>query len=243
MLNKFGEAIDLLFSNSILLTSIILTVWLPGNLLVSYLTYNVFGQEEILRQIRITMVFESIFGPIYIGAMIYALSRIKQGQRPAYSEAIFVGLRNWGRLFVAQLIAGVLILLGLIVFIVPGILLFVRYAFLNPAVVLEGVDAGAARRRSAELTSGIRWQIFGAGILFLVAFAILSILIYLPLGFFPELDTMATNVFVECVLDVAFSVIQIVMFLYYWETAGEKRLELEIDESVSGKGIRPSIVK
>lgn len=243
MLNKFTEAIDLLFSNSILLSSIILTVWLPGNLLVSYLTFNVFGQEEIFRQFRITMMFESIFGPIYVGAMIYALSRIKQGQRPTYSEAIVVGLRNWGKLFVAQLIAGILILLGLIVFIVPGIVLLVRYAFLNPAVVLEGATPGEARRRSTELTSGIRWQIFGAGILFLVAFAVLSILIYMPLGFFPELDTMATSVVLDCVLDVAFSVIQIVMFLYYWETAGEKRLELEIEESVSDPGIRSPIVK
>ena len=232
MLNKFGEAIDLLFTNNILLSSIILTVWLPGNLLVGYLTYNVFGQGEILRQLRITMMFENIFGPIYIGAMVYALSRIKQGQPPTYSEAILVGLRNWGRLFIAHLIAGVLILLGFIVLVVPGIMLLVRYALLDPAVILEGAAPGEARRRSTELTSGIRWQIFGAGLLFLVGFTVLSILIYLPVEFFPELDTMATNVVLDCVLDVAFAAIQIVMFLYYWERAGEKRLELATEELV-----------
>ena len=232
MLNKFGEAIDLLFTHSILFSSIILTVWLPGNLLVSYLTHNVFGQGEVLRQFRITMMFENIFGPIYIGAMVYALSRIKQGQPPTYSEAILVGLRNWGRLFIAHLIAGLLILLGLIVLVVPGIVLLVRYALLDPAVILEGAAPGEARRRSAELTSGIRWQIFGAGLVFLAGFAVVSILIYLPVEFFPELDTMATNVVLDCVLDVAFAVIQIVMFLYYWERAGEKRPELATEELV-----------
>jgi len=222
MLNKFGEAARLLSANAILFSSIILTIWLPGNLLLNYLTFNVFGGEEILRQVQITMLIESIFGPIYIGAMIHALSRIKEEQRPTYSEAILVGLRNWGRLFVAQFVAGLLIVLGLIALVVPGIVLLVRYALLAPAVVLEGASPGEARRRSTELTSGIRWQIFGAGLLFLVAFAVVCFLIYLPLGFFPELDTMGVNVFLDCVLDVAFAVIQIVLFLYYWETAREK---------------------
>jgi hypothetical protein len=234
MLDKFGEAIRLLFANAILFSSIILTIWLPGNLLVNYLTFNIFGREEILRQLRITMLIESIFGPIYIAAMIHALSRLKEGQRPTYSEAILVGLRNWGRLFVARLIAGLLILLGLIALIVPGILLLVRYALLDPAVVLEGATPAEARRRSTELTSGIRWQIFGAGLLFLVAFVVLSVvlsfLIYLPLELFQGLDTMAINVVLDCVLDVAFAVIQIVMFLYYWETAREKSVKLGTHE-------------
>ncbi len=73
MLNKFSEAIRLLLANPILFSSIILTIWLPGNLLLNYLTFNVFGGEEILRQVQITMLIESIFGPIYIGAMIHAL--------------------------------------------------------------------------------------------------------------------------------------------------------------------------
>ena len=79
MLDKFSEAIRLLFANAILFSSIILTIWLPGNLLVNYLTYNLFGGEEILRQVRIMMLIEGIFGPIYIAAMIHALSRLKEG--------------------------------------------------------------------------------------------------------------------------------------------------------------------
>ena len=230
MFKKFGEAIQLLWANCILFSSIILTIWLPGNLLLSYLTYNVFGEEAFLPQVWITMWIEGIFGPIYIAAMVYALSRIKQGQRPTYSEAILYGFRNWGRLFVAQLIAGLLIVLGLIILIVPGIVLIVRYGLLPPAVVLEGATPSEARRRSAELTSGIRWQIFGAGLLFLIGFVVLSFLIYFPLEFFPELDTMPINVVLDCMLDVAFAVIQIVLFLYYWEATRERGLKLGTQE-------------
>lgn len=119
---------------------------------------------------------------------------------------------------------GLLVALGLVLFIVPGILLIVRYALLDPAVVLEGAGATKARSRSTELTIGVRWQIFWAGLLFFVAFLLFSFLIYLPVGLLPQVDTMATWVILDCLLDVAFAMIQIVMFLYYWEATTKERL-------------------
>lgn len=228
MLSKFGEAARILTANAILFSSIILTIWLLGNLLVSYLTYNLSGGEQILRQVKLTMLIEGFFGPIYIGALIHALSKIKEGQNPTYSEAISMGIRNWGRLFVARFVAGLLILLGLVALVVPGIILFVRYALLDPTVVLEGAAPSEARRKSVELTSGLRWQIFGAGLLFLIAFAFFSFLIFLPLEVLSKLDTVAVNVVLDCVLDVAFAVIQIVLFLYYWEATRGKSLKVQL---------------
>lgn len=87
MLSKFIEATRLLYANLRLFSSIILTVWIPGNLFSNYLTYYVFGEEDILETFRITGVIEGIFGPIYIAAMIYTLSQLKQGHHPSYSEA------------------------------------------------------------------------------------------------------------------------------------------------------------
>ena len=94
----------------------------------------------------------------------------------------------------------------------------VRYAFVDAVVVLEGVGGDRARRRSAELTRGFRWQIFFAGLLFFVAFVPLGFAIRVPYQrFFPALNTMATDVVADCVLDLAYAIIQIVIFLYYWQ--------------------------
>jgi uncharacterized membrane protein len=169
------------------------------------------------------MWIEGIFGPIYIGAMIHALSELKQGYRPSYSRSMRVGLQNWGRLFVARLIAGLVVVLGLIAFIIPGIVLMVRYALLDPAVVLEGAGPVDAIKRSTVLTAGVRWQIFFAGLSFFVAWVLFTILIYLPLGIWPQYDTLAANVALDCVLDITFGIIQIVMFLYYWQSAEQER--------------------
>lgn len=225
MFAKFSEAGRLLCANLTLFSSIILTVWLPGNLLVNYLLFNASSEEDIVGPMRTTMWIEGIFGPIYLGAMIHALSQIKQGQRPSYSEAMAVGFRNWGSLFAARLVAGLIIVLGFIALIIPGIILSVRYALLDSAAVLENASPSDARKRSTELTVGIRWQILGAGIVFFIAFMLISFLIYLPLGFLPRFDTIATNVALDCILDVIYAVIQIVMFLYYWQAIQQEVAE------------------
>lgn len=227
MLGKFGEASRLLYTNLILFSAIVLTVWLPGNLLVNYLAYHVYTEDEVLGLMRSTMWIEGIFGPIYIAAMIHALWKLKNGQHPRYSEAMAVGFRSWGRLFAARFVAGLLIMLGFIAFIVPGIVLSVRYALLDPPVVLEGASTAKARERSTELTVGMRWQIIWAWLLFSVAFLVVSFFVYLPVGLLPQLDTMATAVVLDCFLDVAFAIIQIVMFLYYWEAAKNEGLRTE----------------
>jgi hypothetical protein len=230
MIDKFREAIRLLSSNIGLFSLIVLTVWLPGNIIVNYFNYYVFYEEEFLGLMRFTMMIEGIFGPLYIGALIYALSRLKQDQTVKYSEAITVGFRNWGRLWWARFVAGLFISLGLIALIIPGILLAVRYALLDSVVILEGANASEGRKRSTELTTGKRWQIFGAGVSFFFGFIVFSFIIYLPIGFVEELDNIIISTALDCVLDVIYSVITIVLFLFYWESK-DKGQQLD-DEAV-----------
>jgi hypothetical protein len=218
MLRKFVEAMRLCGTNFVLIASIILTVWLPGNLLGEYLVWYVPSDDDVARSFRVASLIEGVFGPIYCGALVYVLAQLKDGRRPSYFEAISVGLRNWGRLFSARFFAGLWIMLGLILLVVPGIVLMVRYAFIDAVVVLGGAGGDSARRRSAELTRGFQWQIFFSGLLFFVTFVPLGFAIRVPYEqFFPALNTMATDVAADCVLDMAYAIFQIVIFLYYWQ--------------------------
>ena len=153
MTAKFSEAFRLLWRHLGLFTTIILTVWLPGNILLNYVAYNVEGSSDMgfLGVMKMSMWIETIFGPIYIGALVYALFQIKSGQTVTYKEAIVVGFKKWGPLFAARFIAGFFIGLGFLALIVPGIILTVRYSFLDPVVILEEVKVTTnARSRSAD---------------------------------------------------------------------------------------------
>jgi hypothetical protein len=226
MVRKFVEALRLWCTNLLLIVPVVLTVWLPGNLFGEYLLWYVPSDDDFLRTYQVANFIEGVFGPIYSGALVYALAQIKKGRRPGYSEAISVGFRNWGRLFSARFFAGIWVVLGLLLLVFPGIVLMVRFALIDAVVVLEGTGGDYARRRSTELTRGFRWQIFLVGLVFFAAFTEIEFFIRVPYQeFFPALDTMATDVAVDCVLDVVYTILQIVFFLYYWQAAEAPREE------------------
>jgi hypothetical protein len=218
---RFSEAVRLLWNHLGLFAAIILTVWLPGNALINYVVFEQGGLDEAdpLLIMKISMWIEGIVGPIYIGALLYALLQIKSGRRVSYGEAIGIGVSKWGSLFAARFIAGVWIALGFLALVIPGVVLMVRYSLLDSAVVIEGKRTSESRARSVELTAGRRWQIFWSAVLFFVQFVILSVVIYAPLGFVEQLDSLPVAIALDCVLSVAYAVIQIVFFLFYWEAS------------------------
>ena len=169
MFTKFIEAFRLLCQNFRLFAAIIFTVWVPGNLLINFMSYNLPEVSESFLM-RLPMMIETVFGPLYFGALVYALYQIKSGNPVSYREAMSIGLQKWGSLFLARFVAGFLTMLGLIAFIVPGLMLAVRYSLLDAAVIVEGKGVRDSRARSTELTKGRRWAIFWSTLLFLMVF-------------------------------------------------------------------------
>ncbi len=245
MFSKLGEAISLLIRHFGLIAAVVLTVWLPGNLLIGYINFFLPAPENELNAFRAAMFIEGIFGPIYIGAMIHALWQIKQEEAVGYGEALRVGFQNWGRLFAARFIAGIFILLGLIAFIVPGVVLTLRYAFLDSVVVLEEAGSDEARRRSTRLTEGLKLQILIMSTVFYIGFIVAAMMVYVPIALAEEIAQLGLPVAVllevgaDCVLDLVFAVLQIAVFLYYWDA----RVQEMPDEPVEPENTPNDLVK
>src|SRR5947209_8167387 len=71
--------------------------------------------------------------------------------------------RSWSRLrplVAVSILTGIGVGLGVLLFVVPGIMLAIRWALVAPIVMLEGQGARAAMRRSRELVRGHRWAVF-----------------------------------------------------------------------------------
>lgn len=67
--------------------------------------------------------------------------------------------------FVVLVIYTLIVMIGTIFFIVPGIFLAVSFVFAQPAVILEDVGVLESFKRSWGLASGNRLQLFGLGVL------------------------------------------------------------------------------
>ena len=84
-----------------------------------------------------------------------------QGRKASLGESVAAAFNVALPLFGLAIVAGFGVMLGLVVLIVPGLILYVTWAVAAPALVEERQGVSAALSRSAELTDGSRWRVFG----------------------------------------------------------------------------------
>jgi hypothetical protein len=104
------------------------------------------------------LVMTGLLGEIfYTGAVAIALTHPHEGEQPSLREV--AGSVRYRTLIAVDLIFGVLVALGFIAFLVPGILVFVYLGLAAPVVEIEhrGVRSGLAR--SFDLVRGHFWLV------------------------------------------------------------------------------------
>lgn len=118
-----------------------------------------------------------IGGPFALGLIIFS-SNVLHNSDPRL-EQIFDGFKNWGTAIAAYLLVAVAVLVGIVFFIIPGIILSLGLA-LTMYIVAEDPEIGAydAMRKSWEMMDGYKTKYFGLMLMFLG----LSILCLLTLG-------------------------------------------------------------
>jgi len=95
------------------------------------------------------------------GALVLAVDDVADGRADLSIREVYDRVRPQ---IVALIVAGILaalgIFVGLLLLIVPGLYLLVRWSVVGPVIVLERLDAGASFSRSANLVRGHGWRIF-----------------------------------------------------------------------------------
>jgi len=121
------------------------------------------------------------------GATVHIMSQEFIDRRASVGEAMGVAMRRFGSLLGTSLLAIIVIVLGLILFIVPGIFFAIWFAFIAQVVIMEGLGGTAAMSRSKELSTGYAGRIFGIYVLLsliqMVVALVLLVLLALVLPF------------------------------------------------------------
>ena len=104
-----------------------------------------------------------IFGPIEFGAY-YAFLKAARNEK-VQLEDVFIVFKNYVNVMVASLLSGILILVGIVFCIVPGIFIACKLAFVPFLVVENNMDAVEAIKKSWNLTDNFGWAIFFYGVL------------------------------------------------------------------------------
>jgi hypothetical protein len=114
--------------------------------------------------------------PILYGAVIFLTVRELDGEPTSLRECLVAGRRQWGSLLGLMIVSGLAIGVGLVVLIVPGVYLALRWAVAGPSMVLSGRGISDSMQRSATLTEGRRWAMF---LFYLIVFLVLLVALML----------------------------------------------------------------
>jgi hypothetical protein len=129
----------------------------------------------------------SIVGLFWVqGALATAVEDIRDGRADLSLGETFERVRpQLAAIIVAGILAGLGIAVGLVLFIVPGLVLMTWWVLVIPVVALERVSAGDSFGRSRELVRGYGWNVFGVivlTILVLIGFGIVLSVVLSPLA-------------------------------------------------------------
>jgi hypothetical protein len=154
--------------------------------------------------------------PMLQGAVFYGAMRDLDGERASADDCLRAGRRRWGTLLGLTIWSGLLVGLGFIFLIVPGVILALRWSVAGPIVALEGRGIQEAMERSGKLTEGRRGAIFLLFAILLLAALFLGgvigvagagLTILAPKFVAEAVTEMATNVVADVSLATALAVL------------------------------------
>ncbi|MEW6283169.1 MAG: hypothetical protein AB1758_31450 [Candidatus Eremiobacterota bacterium] len=119
-----------------------------------------------------------VTGSLLVGALTITVSQRYLGQPVSIGAALSRTLRSLLSLIGSQLLVGIWIFLGLLLFIVPGILWAFSLSLVVPAVILEGCAGSNALARSKELVRYQRGKVVGV----IVVIGLLVLMLQIAMG-------------------------------------------------------------
>jgi hypothetical protein len=131
-----------------------------------------------------------VAGPIGYGAK-WAFLKAVRGERVEIRDIFAVFQRNYWNAVIANIVVAVIVGLGIVMLIVPGIIFACRLAFVPYLVVDREMDVMEALRVSWDMTRGYGWNIFFMG--FLAFWIVIAGFIMFFVGVFISIMWISTS--------------------------------------------------
>ncbi len=170
-----------MFPEYLLILFIILIFSLPLGLVNGFAERDSFGHAFF-------SVFNVIYSliilaPLQYGANLLALKGVRG--EPFKVNEIFMAYRQTLQIVLANILVSVIVVLGFVMLIVPGIIFACKLSMVPYLVMDKNMEAVEAIRTSWNLTKGYSWTIFGMGLLCIPIF--IAGLICLGIGVLPAI--------------------------------------------------------
>jgi hypothetical protein len=134
------------------------------------------GHRSLAAQLAWTLIalVLSFVGAFWMqGALVEAVSDVRDGRIDTTIGELYARTRpRLPALIAAGIVAGIGIVIGFLLLIVPGLFLLTRWALIPALIVIEKRSPGEAFDRSWQLTRGYGWTILGSLVLTFLAYLV-----------------------------------------------------------------------
>lgn len=138
------------------------------------------------------LLLSLVGGMVLQGLVVRSTVLFLSGREPDTAQSVAVALRLILPIIAVSIVVGLMVMVGLLALIVPGIMIYCAFIVSVPALIEERGGVFASMRRSRELTRGSRGHIFLLAIMFWVISLVIGALFEL-IGGGADLQGLATQ--------------------------------------------------
>jgi hypothetical protein len=184
VMKAIEQGVEVVIKNSIILKVIIVNAIL--NCIFSYLFLYAPGlagprpgpeayppqlpEHFWLYTILVTLI--SWFLTLIITKMVYDATK----SNVLFSEAVSLSARRFIFVFIATILYSLIVIVGIIALIIPGVFLSIKFAFITYFILLNNEKIIDSFKKSWQITEGNWWEVFGLLLIFMIPIMILSMI-------------------------------------------------------------------
>ena len=204
-----------------IIAAIVVVVWLPCELLSSFLDAFVFGPDDFRKSFKFAQFLDNFVGIIATAGVIFIALTSRSGQPATFGSAIRTGFGAWGRMWWTRFLSSIALVFGLLLLIIPGVYLLTRLCFVESIVVAEHISGTTAIKRSFEITKNRFWATFRFGLVILLFMVVPCGVVILPTVFIPALDHWLVDAAAQLVGDVIIAFATVALLCGYQTFSNE----------------------
>ncbi|WP_422368403.1 hypothetical protein [Pelagibius sp.] len=122
----------------------------------------------------VILLVSIVLSYVLMAALVYGTVAYMRGRPAGIGQLISSGLAAFFPVLIIAILASLIMGVGLVLLIVPGVFAIVIFAVTVPAYVVEKPGIIGSFKRSMELTKGNRWQVLGVLVILFVVLLILG---------------------------------------------------------------------
>lgn len=137
-------------------------IWAAFTIISQSIQSSLNGERQFLASFLFSIIMWIINSIISMGVIFITLKFV-DNKKPKIKELFYT--KNLFNYIIASIVRTVIIFIGFILLIVPGIIFSIKLQYSEYLIVDKGKDAVDSLKGSWEMTKGVKWNLFLFGIL------------------------------------------------------------------------------